>query len=382
LKPIRHFLSHQHLDRPQLALLEADMRRRGLLSWRDRKDQHFGAPTDPAVEEAIRKDTDGFVLYGSVNVLKSWYVWNREWPPAYLRHQAEHDAGHPLPYPLTPIFVGIEPEDLKQAAIDQGAVIPNPFNGERLLEGDWPSRRGVTRGLLRVALARRCATSTGPLRLHVTTFGFTDDHEGDLVVDWTDDFAGRAVPWSHLIAGRDDLKQELARTSRALEVTVQARLESAFVFGHAFPRASRISIAAGPGHWQVGRDGDQTLVACRTEPRSGDDRVAAVLVSFARQVDVAAERAIARLPADLFQVVRIGFADDVSEVNAAVAAAASHAFGRALRELSDRGVNDVHLFMAVPAELALLMGSAINAGPAVTLYHRANGEYAPSLTLR
>ena len=381
MKPIRHFLSHQHLDRPQLALLEDDMRRRGLLSWRDRKDQHLGAPTDPAVEEAIKKGTDGFALYGSPNVLKSWYVWNREWPPAYLRHQAERDAGQAVPYPLTPIFVGIEPEDLKQAAIDQGAVMPNPFNGERLVAADPASRRAVARGLLRVALARRCATSTRPLRLHLTTFGFADDHEGDLVVDWTDDFAGPAVPWAELIAARDDLKQELARTSHPLELTVQGRLVPAFVFGHAFPRAAGIQLAIGRHRWQVGMDGDSSVVACSTEARSGDGRAAAVLVSLARQVDVAAEQAIAALPNGVGRVVRIGLTDSVREVDAEVAAAASQTFGQVLRDLSDTGVRDVHLFIAAPTELAMLMGSAINAGPAITLYHRLDGLYTPSVQL-
>lgn len=61
-RPIRDFLSHEHGDRPAVVRLETDMRRRGLWSWRDRKDQHHGVATDPAILNAIKVDTDGFVI--------------------------------------------------------------------------------------------------------------------------------------------------------------------------------------------------------------------------------------------------------------------------------------------------------------------------------
>lgn len=380
MRPIRHFLSHQHVDRPQLALLEADMRRRGLLSWRDRKDQHLGAATDPAVERAIREDTDGLALYGSRNVIDSWYVWNREWPPAYLRHQAERDAGHAMPYPLIPLLDGIDIEDLKAAALSFNTTTPSPFNGERLDGSDARSRRPVARGLLRTALARRCLESSAPLRLHLTTFGVSDQHDGDIVVDWTEDFTSDSVPWDELLWGRDDLKAELARTGRSLEVSVQTRLAPAFAFGHAFPSA-RIPIMVGPDRWQVGRAADPALISCSIEDRQGDRRVAAVIVSLARDVSHAAEAAIAELAVSASRVARIAFAPGVAVVSQDGASAAAHSFGRVLRDLGDGGVVEAHLFMAAPADLALLLGTAINAGPAITLYHTANGRYVPSVRL-
>jgi hypothetical protein len=68
-------------------------------------------------------------------------------------------------------------------------------------------------------------------------------------------------------------------------------------------------------------------------------------------------------------------------VDVRVAAAASWAFGRALRELRDQGVREAHLFLAAPAALAVLLGSAINAGPAMTLYHTDDGMYRASLRI-
>jgi hypothetical protein len=71
-RPIRHFLSHEHGDRPALIRLETEMRRRGLSSWRDRKDQYRGVATDPAVVKAIQSETMGFYEEGP----------RRQWPGA------------------------------------------------------------------------------------------------------------------------------------------------------------------------------------------------------------------------------------------------------------------------------------------------------------
>ena len=295
-RPIRHFLSHEHGDRPALVRLETDMRRRGLSSWRDRKDQHRGVATDPAVLKAIKVDTDGFVIYGTKRILDSAYVWEHEWEPAYVRNQAEAGADHPFPYPLIPIFAGAGVADLKGAAIGFKQPIPTTFNGERLMPGP-AGRRAMANYLLRTALTRRAAVAPhGPLRLHLTTFAVADDLDADVLVDWSPEFApGSVPPWPDLLAARDDLAAELARTGRGLEISVQSRLGPAFAFGHAFPRVSKIPITAGDG-WQLGDAEDPALVAATDVPvAGGDPRVAVVEVSLARTVTVAVDRAIAAL---------------------------------------------------------------------------------------
>jgi hypothetical protein len=44
-------------------------------------------------------------------------------------------------------------------------------------------------------------------------------------------------------------------------------------------------------------------------------------------------------------------------------------------------VPEVHLFVAAPAALTALLGSAINAGPAATLYHTEDGRYSSDLRI-
>lgn len=381
-RPVRHFLSHEHCDRPAVVRLETDMRRRGLASWRDRKDQHRGVATDPAVVRAIHADTDGFVIYGTKRILDSAYVWKQEWPPAYLRHQAETGADHPFPYPLIPIFVDIGVADLKAAAKAFRQPLPTDFNGERLKPGT-AGRRAMANHLLRTALTRRAAEAArGPLRLHLTTFAVPDDLDADVLEDWSPEFAsGATAPWTDLLIARDDLAAELARTGRGLEVSVQSRLGPAFVFGHAFPHVSRIPITAGDG-WQLGHAEDPTLIAVSDIPvAAGDPRVAVIEVSLARNVAVAVDRAVSGLGLAPSRRLSIGYGPDADHVDAAVAAAATTAFGRRLKKMRDEGVTEAHVFLAGPAPLALLLGASVNAGPAMTLYHTVDGEYVRSVRL-
>jgi hypothetical protein len=381
-RPVRQFLSHQNGDRAALMRLETDMRRRGLSSWRDRKDQHRGVATDPAVLTAIQTDTDGFVVYGTKKILASAYVWEHEWPPAYLRHQAETGADHPFPYPLIPIFVGIGVTDLKAAAQTFKQPLPTTFNGERLKPGA-AGRRAMANHLLRTALTRRAAEAApGRLRLHLTTFAAADDLEADVLVDWSPEFvAGFTTPWADLLVARDDLAEELARTGRGLGISVQSRLGPAFAFGHAFPYVSKIPITAGDG-WQLGHAEDPALIAVTDIPvAAGDPRVAIVEVSLARNVAVAVDRAVSALGLAPSHRLSIGYGPDADHVDAAVAAAATAAFGRRLKAMRDDGVTEAHVFLAGPVPLALLLGASVNAGPAITLYHTADGEYLRSVRL-
>jgi len=384
MTPIRHFVSHHNLDRDAVVALEIEMRRRGLASWRDRKDQHRGVKTDLAVLRAIEVETDGFVIYGSPKILGSDYVWNHEWPPAFLRNQGECDRDHPFPYPLTPLFVrGVKPEDLKKAATEHGRPAPAKFNGERLEEGDGASRRTVANHLLRTALKRRTAELDGPLRLHLNTFVAPDGLDTDILVDWADEFApGAEPPWDDLLAARDDLKTEIARTGRALEMTVQSRLGPAFAFGHAFPVAAKIRLRVGGDGWALGAREDPVLVTAQdVSDAVGDPQVAVVEASLTRKVNVAAEWTVAALGLRPSRILRLDYGPGIEAVDAAVAAAASAAFGRRLRMLRDDGITEAHIFLAGPAPLALLLGASVNAGPAMTLYHSSDGHYVRSVRL-
>jgi hypothetical protein len=343
--------------------------------------------TDPEIKQAIGTDTDGFILYGSPNVLTSSYVWVKEWALAVARHDAERAAGARHPYPLVPLMVdGVRIGNLGEAAEHFSQPPPDPHNGERLDSADVAARRCLARALLRAALAKRGEDEPGrPIRVHLTTFTTPSSADADLIVDWAEAFAADSVPWPVLLAARDDLAGELARVGRPVEISVQARLGAAFAFGHAFPLKSRIAIEAiaGDDRWSTGRSEDPALVCVQDEVlEGGDASVAVVAVSFGRQPGRAVAAAVSRLGLDPGRTFGIGLVDGRATVDAATATAAAFSFGRRLRALRDEGVREAHLFLATPAPLAVLLGASISAGPAMTLYHTENGDYVQSLRLR
>ena len=113
----------------------------------------------------------------------------------------------------------------------------------------------------------------------------------------------------------------------------------------------------------------------------GDPAIAVVEVSLARDVS---DRAVAVLQdRDITpgRRVGIGFRSPGGHVDQRVAEAATAAFGRQLRRLGDEGVRIAHVFLAAPAALTVLLGSAINAGPTLVI-HSGHGTDAGSVTLR
>jgi hypothetical protein len=385
MRPVEYFLSHQNGDRADVVDLEGAMRRRGLASWRDRRSLLAGDDNDTAIRAGIDRDTSGFVIYGSDRVVSSWYVWNKEWPWAHERRERELATGHPAPYRIVPLLIdGLDYRLLRHAAADAGHADPTTHNGEVLRRGEAKERDAVARWLLHSALADRCATHTGPLAIRFTTFAGAGDVEADLLVDWSPEFAADPVDWPLLRASLRDLKDELAVVRRPIEIDVQSRLVSAFVFGHAFPLPSRTGIAAihrDGSRWTIGRADPTKVAVLLAEDVDGDPAVAAVQVSLARAVRDSAAAAAQRLHLRPGPSARITFADGVDSVDAAVAGAAAASFGQALRGLRDAGVRQAHIFIAAPAALVLLLGASVNAGPAMTLYFTRNGEYEAALTL-
>ena len=385
MRPVEYFLSHQRGDRADVVDLEGAMRRRGLASWRDRRSLFAGDDNDTAIRAGVDRDTSGFVIYGSDRVVGSWYVWNKEWPWAYERRERESATGHPAPYRIVPLLIdGLDYRMLRHAAAEAGHADPMTHNGEVLRRGDADQRDAVARWLLRGALADRCATHAGPLAIRFTTFATAGDVEADLLVDWSPEFVAEPVDWPLLKASLRDLKDELAVVRRPIEVDVQSRLVSAFVFGHAFPLASRARVTAihrDGSRWTIGRLDPTQVVLAMAEDVDGDPAVAAVQVSLARAVGDSAAATVERLCLRPRRSAQLTFADGVDSVDSVVAGAAAATFGQALRSLRDAGVRHAHIFIAAPAALALLLGASANAGPAMTLYFTRNGEYEAALTI-
>jgi hypothetical protein len=129
MRPVEYFLSHQNEDRADVVDLEGAMRRRGLASWRDRKNLLVGDGSDEIIRAGIETETSGFVIFGSDRILPSTYVWEKEWPWAHGRHEREEADGHPAPYRLAPLLVdGLSHRKITAAAASRGQADPMTFN--------------------------------------------------------------------------------------------------------------------------------------------------------------------------------------------------------------------------------------------------------------
>ncbi len=371
-RPIEYFLSHQHDARDAVIKLETAMRRRGLASWRDRKNLAPGDETGAIVERAIRDETSGFVLYGSRHLEHSSFVWKNEWQLAVERRRREVAAGCPAPYRLSPLFVdGVSASNLGSFAQEHGQSSADIANGEYVASDDRADGERVARALLSSALADRATQHQRPIRIHLTTFAARADVDADVLVDWRPEVEG-GFDASELVTARDDLRDALASLGRPIEVDAQARLPVAFMFGQAFPLASRIDVTAihrDGERWRMIRDADVSSVSLFDDSiPGGDPSVAAVEVSLARSVATAADLVLAQSDMSIGRRVQIGFAAGTSAVDRTVAGAAAAVFGQSLRRLRDDGFSHVHVFMAVPAALAVLLGASISAGPILSLW--------------
>ena len=89
----------------------------------------------------------------------------------------------------------------------------------------------------------------------------------------------------------------MARLRRPIEVDVQARLAPAFVFGHAFPLASRIGVTAihrDGQRWTIGGSLGQSLVRVETRKLDGGDSAVAIVEGVARSRRGGGDRACRR----------------------------------------------------------------------------------------
>jgi hypothetical protein len=193
------------------------------------------------------------------------------------------------------------------------------------------------------------------------------------VVDWSDDLADADVPWDALREASLDLAAELVVARRTFEISTSSRLTSAFMLGHAFPRKSGLTVVV--KNWPTAGRSDDAIVVTEAEDPTGDTTVAAIEISLARRVGVAAREAVNRLALRPSRSITIARADADVALDPAAAASATGILGRKLRDLRDDGVREVHVFLASPAPVATLLGMAVSSGPALTLYHTVDAAY-------
>jgi predicted nucleic acid-binding protein len=97
----RPFLSHKRENARHVVALKRMLSIYGAGGWRDLDDLHVGECSTPGFQQAIDRDTGGFIWYGTPKAVGSSYINTVELPAALARKRREDR------YPLVPLFADI-----------------------------------------------------------------------------------------------------------------------------------------------------------------------------------------------------------------------------------------------------------------------------------
>lgn len=403
-RPSTVLLSYAREDAEEVKYLQLQLKVRGVRAWRDVTDLPLGGATEHEIVQAIENSADAFVLYVTPHSLNSDFVWNIEIPSALKRW--ENSPG----FHIVPVLKDVSYQQLQEQCVFRGYRSLTDFNAERLPDSSTGETDTVLKEKLRL-IANRVLKATLTLRLRrakadssyepalvLRTFkDIPPAFSLDLDLNWWDLFHDRdRLPseeeWRDtLFPALRDVKNALAELSisRKLHMSVQAILPTAFALGYAFPAPARYTLLleSKDGIWSSSGTADSSLPFRRIPYNHGGDKQVAV-------VEISIAQSISRAVADYFSTSHLSYDQHISYSlpdgpdqiqgvkDAAHALSMAQQIGKDLRQLRSQGIIHIHLFAAIPAALAVLLGHQFNALCPISLYQFVgNKEYQWACTL-
>ncbi len=405
-RPATAFLSYKREDADQVKSLQQHLKVRGVRAWRDVTDMLLGGSNEREIVQAIKQESDAFVIYVTPACLQSDFIWRVEVSAALQR--VEQDQA----YRIIPILQGVTFAQLEQACAARGYRSLTEFNAVSLPDPNLDKEQFNKE--LR-SIAERILKSTYALRLHrvgadrayepcivLRTADFEPPASSlDLDLDWTELFKNKKEPppeqeWDEiLLPALEDIKKVLSAktSSRRLHIYVQAYLPAPFTLGHAIPESSHFTLLL-EGQPETWSTKDSSTASTTSPPLRkltysghGDPRTAIVGITIAQNTAQNIAQNIPILGLSYKHYLHFSLPDGPDNKkgvqNAAHALAISHQIGHELRDLCNDGVSHIHLFAALPATLAVMIGHQFNALCPITLYHYKQTEklYIPVCTL-
>lgn len=404
--PASAFLSYRRVDVEEVTLLQQQLKLRGIRAWRDVTNLRPGGYTQDEVIRAIEQESDVFVLYVTQASLLSDFIWKIEVPAALHRHERDQT------YHIIPIFRGVATDELRLFCAKHNLPSLTDFNGVYLPEQTTSENkeqfsvqlRSVAKRILEAALHLRLqrvkADRTYEPYIYLRTFDYEPPVSSlDLDMNWTEMFEDKEkIPDAHvwdkvLLPALLDVKNAIsAKTpSRKVHIYVQCILPAAFALGFSFPQAAHFTLMLEGQHgvWtSAGTVSASQPFQILRYSSDGDPDTAVVEIAVSRDTDRATIRSLVSSKLSYKHHIRFalpGGPHHLSGVkDAGQALAMTHQIGQELRRLYDKeGVSHFHLFAALPAALAVLVGHQLNALGTIILYHhvKTDGIYTPLITL-
>ncbi len=387
-RPATVFLSYAHEDAEFVKDLQIRLNVRGVRSWRDVDDLMPGSPFEAEIVQAIEHEVDAVALYITPNFLKSRFIWKVEIPAALRRHKLD---AH---FHIVPILQGVSFAEVQQLCMNWNLADLSRFNGILLADGTadttWKVRNDAARRILQAAMTLRLrrinADSGYEPWISLKTFFFKPHTIClDLDLNWLELIRGKErlstlQEWEQiLLPALLDVKQVISEkiSNRRVHVFIQAILPVAIALGFAFRESARFTLLLERTHkeeaWSTNEQpSEEELLQSEFEYHDqGDAQTAVVEVATTRSIKQAVKEALPILglaPSYHVQLELPELSRD-SVKDAAHALAIARQVGSVCQSLCDRQrVAHIHLFVAIPAELAVLIGHQLNALCPITLY--------------
>lgn len=402
-RPATVFLSYAHEDVEFVRDLQLRLNVRGVRCWRDANDLMAGSLFENEIVHAIEYDVDAIALYVTPDCLQSDFIWQVEVPVALRRH--EHDPD----FHMVPILQGVSYSQLRQHCFQHHLVDLSRFHGIALTNEQssitWEEqndrRNQAARRILQSALALRLRRINADRNyepwLCLKTFFFEPPTVHlDLDLDWRSlVFEKERVPtlleWEQiLLPALLDVKQMISERipSHHIHLFVQSILPVAIALGFAFRRSSRLTLLleGQKDTWRTDAQPSEQepLLSTFYENDQGHRQIAVVEVATSRSIKQSVTEALPHLGLVPGYHIRLELPSLSHEAvkDAAHAQAIAQQVGRLCQDLCDqKRVAHLHLFVAIPVELAVLIGHQLNALCPITLYEFHKRKYQPVSTI-
>lgn len=398
----RSFLSYRRSRSSEAELLIAAQHEVGIPTWQDTKDLKE-EPTEAKIKEILLAPTTAnAVMWLTPEVANSAFI-NRVEAPCILKRYAQNDGFFVIPVAAGGMNYGdaasVADQYLGITDLRAWNLVRFSANPITMAEAQELAARVLQR---RLALIHATLATGDPLEISFNTRQPAMPASGALTIDWSHHFNGRIASqesWQqHLLPALEKIASAITLQAPGHPVVVRGfpSISAATALGSTFlaPRGLSVSwLQYTPGQpaqaWGI--EIGQTQIDTETELVEADVTAddLAVLVSVSSNVEPAFSRCRHNLPS--FRAILHIRTTDGSKYplgNPGHASKVAHKVAQAIRsarnEVQPRG--KVHLFMAVPVGLAMMLGQLLNTFGPVQLYEHdpadAIGFYRPSVLIR
>jgi len=395
------FVSYRRIRASEVGELARRLRVRGIPLWVDISDLGSGS-TEEQIRQALESDGCSCALVWVTPEVEQSAVIRRVEVPGIVRRAQSRDG-------FFAVFVaagGLDYEGAARVAIENPGTTDLRSWNQRRVDSD-PAASSELDALAELVLSERLSAGVARLRdgdpmrvgLWVRRAPPTNAN-GHLELDWSDSFAGRRAnlgAWeSELLPALSIVHRTLGRRAggRAIIGHGHPTLAAAVALGRAFPAVANIPLS-----WeQVSHDGSRSewSLAVHAEPSGYDVRTSgidvsgeglAVLVSVMHDAGPAfgATTGLPSMRTSIEIFPSVG--RPRRPLTAAGAAQLASEVALAIREARSEyiGIKEIHLFLAAPVGLAVMLGQLLNALGPITVYEHVDddavGWYRPEVRL-